>query len=336
MDKTSLGDRMKHNYENVYRIKLPKRMPVIIRIDGKSFHTLTKKMDKPYDKEFKDVMMGVAEYLVENIMGCKFAYVQSDEISLLLVNYDKLETEAWFDNNLQKMASISASMATAKFNELYANISEHKKIVNFGMFDSKIFVIPREEVVNYFIFRQQDATCNSIQGLGQVEFGHNRIYGHNIVKVQDMLMLEKGINWNDVDTYFKRGGCVYRGITTERIIKREKFSIKKEMKTIEDYESKTIDIPSLGYKDNQVIVDMDIPVFTKDRNYIELHVYSKEDRLILADYSNEVMNRHARDIASKILDDVDDETKGGSFKTDSIGRAMTNVASALIEEESDE
>lgn len=237
MDKTSLGDRMKNFYENVYRTYLPRRMPVIVRLDGSSFHTITKKMDKPFDVEFKSVMMGVAEYLVQNIMGCKLAYVQSDEISLLLVDYDTIETDAWFNNNIQKIVSISASMATAQFNKLYTTqISDDKKIKDFGFFDSRVFIVPREEVCNYMIFRQNDATRNSIQGLGQANFSQKEMHGKSNNEVQDMLMLEKNINWNDVEPYFKRGGCVYRS-------------------------------------DGIINIDMAPPIFTQDRYYIEQYLY---------------------------------------------------------------
>ena len=125
--KDSLGDRMKA-YESCPKIFLTRRMPVIIRLDGKAFHTLTKNLDKPYDTDFSFLMMKTAEYLVKNVMNCKLAYVQSDEITLLLVDYGTIETESWFNNNLQKMVSVSASMATAKFNDLLSSRSIRDKI----------------------------------------------------------------------------------------------------------------------------------------------------------------------------------------------------------------
>ena len=121
-DKDNLGTRMK-TYEKASRMYLTRRMPLIIRLDGKAFHTLTKKLDKPYDKQFKNVMVETAKELVANIMGCKFAYVQSDEISLMLTDYDKLETCAWFDKQIQKIVSVSASMATAYCRLRTANVN---------------------------------------------------------------------------------------------------------------------------------------------------------------------------------------------------------------------
>ena len=190
-NKDSLGDRMK-GYENISRIYLTRRTPIIIRIDGKAFHTFTRGFARPFDDVLVKSMQDTAKYLCENIMGCKLAYTQSDEISLLLVDYEKLETQAWFDNNLQKMVSVAASMATMVFNKFFRNnIDEwgYGNLPDFedggtnqkvdptllkqcqtyfsrcdkAMFDARVFILPKEEVNNYFIWRQQDATRNSIQ-----------------------------------------------------------------------------------------------------------------------------------------------------------------------------
>lgn len=260
MDTTSLGDRMK-GYEGISKSFLMRRTPVIIRLDGKAFHTLTKKLNKPYDEDFKECMMKTAEYLVDNIMGCKFAYVQSDEISLLLIDYTKLETQSWYNNNIQKIVSVSASLATAKFNELYQLlIPNDKKITDLAFFDSRAFNVPREDVVNYFIWRQNDATRNSIQGLGQVHFSNKDMHGRNNNQVQDMLMLDKNINWNDVDTYFKRGGCVYKGIDYDDVATDGSYAtIDGEF--VKEYKFRYI-----------TVVNDDIPIFTKNRAYIQNHV----------------------------------------------------------------
>ena len=108
MDKTTLGDRMKNNYENITRYYLTRRMPVIIRIDGKAFHTFTKGMKKPFDNILVKTMQETMKYLCENIQGRVLGYTQSDEISLVLTDYAELTTDAWFDNNLQKMCSVYA------------------------------------------------------------------------------------------------------------------------------------------------------------------------------------------------------------------------------------
>ena len=248
-----LGDRMKA-YENINRYYLTRRMPLVIRVDGRAFHTFCKGFEKPYDHLFAKSMQATAFNLCKNIEGCKLAYTQSDEISLLLTDYDELETQAWFDKNLQKIVSISASLATLYFNKSFKDLSEEwcesyygawnhseeddkyydtlRKAQFTATFDSRAFCIPKEDVANYFIWRQKDATRNSINALGQANFSHKSLQGLNVNQVQDKLLTEKGINWNDQSIEFKRGICCIKG---------------------ED-----------GWK-----IDEKIPIFTEDRNYIE-------------------------------------------------------------------
>lgn len=234
MNKDEFGNRMK-SYEQVSRIKLPKRMPIIIRIDGKAFHTYTKNLVKPFDENLMNAMAMTAQYLCQNISGCKLAYYQSDEISLLITNDDKLTTEAWFDNVLQKMVSISASIATAYFNSL----NWEGKPEQLAMFDSRAFVIPKDEVNNYFLWRQNDATKNSISMVAQSQFKQSELQNLNGSQMQDKLMIEKGINWNDLETSKKRGLCVQR---------KELVKVRGQR--------------------NPFYIDLDIPVFSSDKNYV--------------------------------------------------------------------
>ncbi len=201
-DKNSLETRMKELYENRAKTWLTRRTPVILRIDGKCFHSFTKKFVRPYDKILHRVMNETMQYLCKNIQGCKLGYTQSDEISLLITDYDKLTTDAWFNYGVQKMCSIAASMATLAFNNSFREIvqAEYKGYVQtmleeskdntcnnyeieeqfriyfdcFGkaMFDARVFNIPEDEIANYFIWRQQDATRNALQMLGQCIFSH--------------------------------------------------------------------------------------------------------------------------------------------------------------------
>lgn len=269
--KDSLGDRMKENYENRSKTYLVRRMPVIIRLDGKAFHTFTKGLKKPYDEIFHNTMNATMKYLCENIQGCKLGYTQSDEITLLLTDYDALTTDAWFDYSVQKMCSVSASMATMAFNNFFSdevnkaytyftttengckfvdNIDEFDKQFNNyyskignAMFDARCFNIPVDEVTNCFIWRQQDATRNAIQMLGQCNFSHKALHGKSCNDIQDMLMLEKGINFNDMPAEFKRGVCC----------------VKREVECTDRL---------ISYKTDWVL-DKNIPIFTQDRNYIE-------------------------------------------------------------------
>ena len=231
MDNSNLAVRMKEFYENVPKTNLMRRTPVVIRIDGKAFHTFTKGFKRPFDEILIKTMQETAKYLCENIQGCVLGYTQSDEISLVLVDYQRFETSAWFDYEVQKMCSIAASMATMAFNKFFkrnvADGYEHRydvkdecsmpydlykaytDAINKGaMFDARVFNIPKEEVTNYIYWRQLDASRNSIQMVGQANFSHNELHCKTCNNIQDMLMEQKGINWNDYPTVCKRGTAV--------------------------------------------------------------------------------------------------------------------------------
>ena len=234
------GKRMK-TYENSYRFTLPRRMPVILRIDGCHFHTFTKGMDKPFDDKLIEAFWETCKFLGENIMGAKLIYHQSDEISILITNYDTIQTDSWFSNNLQKMASVSASMAAAKFNEVIRKSYPDKEL---AFFDSRAWVIPQDEVNNYFTWRQQDASKNSISMAAFANFAHKDLHGLSGNQLREKLFSEKGINWDKFPTWKKRGAC---------IIKKEYLkenAIRRRWET-----------------------DLDIPLFSKDRNYVERFVY---------------------------------------------------------------
>lgn len=261
--KDSLGDRMKENYENRSKTYLTRRTPCIIRLDGKAFHSFTRGFQKPYDEIFHEAMNSTLQYLCKNIQGCKFGYTQSDEISLLLTDYDTLNTDAWFDYSVQKMCSVAASMATMIFNKSFNTLVDDyhksdlwcnhyfeepikkysealKKCCDKGaMFDARCFSIPASEVCNAFIWRQEDATRNAIQMLGQTHFSHGELHKKNTDMIQEMLW-QKGINFNDMPIEFKRGVCCYKRYVEVRGAIRTEWYIDKEC-----------------------------PIFTKDRNYIE-------------------------------------------------------------------
>lgn len=234
------GKRMK-TYENSYRFTLPRRMPVILRIDGCHFHTFTRGMDKPFDDKLIEAFWETCKFLGENIMGAKLIYHQSDEISILITNYDTIQTDSWFSNNLQKMASVSASMAAAKFNEVIRKSYPDKEL---AFFDSRAWVIPQDEVNNYFTWRQQDASKNSISMAAFANFVHKDLHGLSGNQLQEKLFSEKGINWDKFPTWKKRGAC---------IIKKEYL---KENAMRRRWET-----------------DLDIPLFSKDRNYVERFAY---------------------------------------------------------------
>lgn len=218
--KDDLGNRMKCFYEAIPQTKLMRRTPVAIRIDGKAFHTFTRGFVRPYDEILRTAMNETMKYLCENIQGCVLGYCQSDEITLILVDYKHLNSDAWFDYEVQKLCSISSSMATMAFNESFRNTvlsyiiekpqintTPHARSISHAMFDARCFNIPREEVTNLIYWRQLDATRNSIQLAGQSYFSHKELQNKSCAEIQDMLLFEKGINWNDYSTVFKRGAC---------------------------------------------------------------------------------------------------------------------------------
>jgi len=200
--KDNLGDRMKDYYESRTKSFLPRRTYTLIRIDGKAFHTYTRGLKRPFDEKLVNDMDETAKYLCKNIQGAKFAFVQSDEISILLTDFDKLQTSAWFDGNIQKITSISASLATAKFNELRPN--------KIALFDSRVFTISSNiEVENYFIWRQQDTVRNSISSVAQSLYSHKELHNKNVSEMQEMCFA-KGINWNDYPPKYKRGRLIVK------------------------------------------------------------------------------------------------------------------------------
>jgi tRNA(His) 5'-end guanylyltransferase len=193
--KDSLGNRIKSNYENRCKTFLIHRMPVIIRLDGKAFHTFTRGCTKPFDENLSLCMTTTALKLCNEIQGCKCAYVQSDEISLLLTDFDKLTTDAWFDYNVQKMVSVSAAIASVGFSNTYSKVQELNDVVyyqgsyshhTYAYFDSRAFNIPREEVCNYFVWRQKDWLRNSIQMLAQAHFSHKELQNCNTSQLNEM------------------------------------------------------------------------------------------------------------------------------------------------------
>lgn len=247
MQTTTLGDRMKR-YEAVSQVLLMRRMPIIVRLDGKTFHTFVKGREKPYDLNLSLAMQFATQYLVKNIQGCKLGYTQSDEISLLITDYDTLDTEAWFDSNLQKIVAISASYCTRVFNrQLHAlDMLDKERPLSppkDAFFDSRAFNVPKEDVCNYFIWRQQDCRKNAISMAAQANFSHKEL--HKMKSGDKIGMLAtKGI---DFDTDYPRAfqfGAVYHK-----------------------------DLPYSRHVRFDTDCDVDIPEFKDQRDYIERWVY---------------------------------------------------------------
>ncbi len=251
----TLGDRMKRA-EKVSKRYLSIRTPVIIRIDGKAFHTFCRNFDKP----FSDILHKIFCETVMNVMsscgisGAKLAYFQSDEISILLTDWTNHETQAYFDYNVSKLESVICSMVTAHFNNKIAEYCryslEENETLNslrfenkLAYFDARAFNLSKDEVVNYFIWRQQDASRNSIQMLGSAHFSVSKLHCKNNKQVQEMLITQKDINWNNLETWKKRGTCV-------------------------KYVSVSVEVDGISKYQSEYILDEEIPIFTMNREYI--------------------------------------------------------------------
>lgn len=276
----NLGTRMKEFYEGVPKTKLMRRVPVAIRIDGKAFHTFTRGFQKPFDSILMASMQETMKYLCENIQGCVFGYTQSDEITLILIDYQKFTSSAWFDYEVQKVCSIAASMATMAFNKFFTkNVNyfemthEHDDTINEycttlvnaaekgATFDARCFNIPKEEVANLVYWRQLDAMRNSVQMVGQANFSHKELQNKSCNDVQDMLIAQKAINWNFYPEDCKRGAaCI-------------KLPPKEEV----------IDVPTAAEKPVRIVVnrsswfvDTHMPILKEDWDYINKYIYVGE------------------------------------------------------------
>lgn len=204
MANISLGDRMKQNYESVTNYSLVKRMPVIVRVDGKCFHQITKECEKPFDEHFITCMYLAADTLAREMQGFKLAYIQSDEASFLLTDYDNLQTQGWFNYELRKIISVSAAIMSAEFSGFFRKIA---------YFDSRVFNMPREELANYFLWRAQDWQRNSIQMYARSFFSHKECHKKNAEDLHEMLH-SIGKNWtNDLTSVEKNGRFILKDLT---------------------------------------------------------------------------------------------------------------------------
>ena len=256
MKYTSLDVRMKR-YEAVSDIVLMRRTPVILRLDGSHFHTFTRGFEKPFDSVMMAAMQKTMEALCNDIQGAVFGYTQSDEITIVLCDYKTLETSAWFDNRLEKLCSVGASKASRYFNKFFMEIVEEKISTDKSLseklrdkyrsryftadFDCRAFNIPKEEVCNCVIWRQNDAEKNSIQSLAQSLYSHKELNGLKCNQLQNKMFTEKGVNWSELPTYCKRGSaCI---------------------------------------KDNngKWFIDYDMPILKENRDYLERFVYCEEE-----------------------------------------------------------
>jgi tRNA(His) 5'-end guanylyltransferase len=270
--KDSLGDRMKKNYEDRYRFSLPNKSYIIFRIDGRAFHTFTKDLKSPFDEGFVEDMNTTASVLCKEIAGAKFAYVQSDEISILATDIEEIQSQSWFENNIQKMVSVASSIATKTFNQ--ARLKRLGEKMKWAEFDCRAFLIPaKHEVANYFLWRQQDCTRNSISMVARSLYSHKELEKKNSNEKQEMIF-QKGINWDTYDPKLKRGRFIEKEVT-----------INGEVGRIFVNEDKTKQYEIIGKEANGLLpfikkedkiktnwVVKECPIFSKDWSFINTRI----------------------------------------------------------------
>ena len=258
-----IGHRMKTKYESVFASVVPQRTYIVVRIDGRSFHHYTKSSDKPFYAGIAQAMDEGALAICSEMMGCRLAYGQSDEYSFLATDFETVQSEPWFGGNVQKIASVSASIFTAAFNaaRLKQKMDQGKTLdwprtnnLISATFDSRVFIIPsRTEVENYFIWRQQDAARNSLNMLVSCHYSHKELMNASNSDRHELLH-KVGVNWNDCPTDQKRGRVIRRRERPRHVTyihKKTKLAVNEEI--LETFWE----------------LDREIPLFTKERNYLD-------------------------------------------------------------------
>lgn len=254
MSISEIDVRMKEQYEDRFRIMLPRRSYTIIRVDGRAFHTFTRGLQRPYSTALMQCMDETALALCSGIAGAQLAYVQSDEISILVTDFQKIDTHAWFDNNLQKLCSITASIATATFNRLWTH--RHVSASSYpplAHFDSRVFQIPdATEVANYFVARQKDAVRNSVAMLAQSHCSPKELHGVSCEKMHDKIH-GHGDNWNDHPARFKQGAAIAK----EPVAATQKMTVRGLIEISEHLDWAVIS---------------ETPIFTVDREWLRSRI----------------------------------------------------------------
>ena len=249
-----LGDRMKmYEEKEAGRMCIP-LLPICIRIDGKNFSKWTKDLTKPFDERLSRLMIETTKYLVEETGAC-VGYTQSDEISLILYS-DSIDSQVFFNGKIQKINSIVASMTTAYFN---SNVGAflHLRFCKVAYFDCRIWNVPTlEEAANVLVWREQDATRNSISMAAQCNYSHKELQNKNCSDMQEMLF-QKGINWNDYPDFFKRGTYIQRKKVFRLLTESEKQKIPEKFwptEPVERTEIKELAMPKITSIINRVDV----------------------------------------------------------------------------------
>lgn len=199
-----LGDRMK-SYERVYDSTLTPNSCLFVRVDGKAFHSFTRHCVKPFDHDVIEAMVKAACDTAEQMQGFKGAYVQSDECTFMLTDFDSHNTEGWFGYRLNKIVSITAAYYTAYFNR-------HYPVSDAGappVFDARAFIVPRDDAANMFVWRQRDWHRNSLTMLAQAHFTPRRLHKVNAAGMRQLLA-DIDVSWDDLKPVEREGTFITR------------------------------------------------------------------------------------------------------------------------------
>lgn len=206
-----LGALLKSKYESVTQLVLPRKTHTIIRLDGNAFHTYTRGCVKPFDQDLHNAMIASSVALLAKAMGARLAYTQSDEVSLLLTDFENPGTEPWFGGNVQKITSVSASIFTARFNQARFGASQP------AFFDARVFTIDDPgDVVTYFQWRRADAWRNAVYSAARAYFSHKQLQGKGGLELLTMLS-EAGVGWETFPRVFKFGTLIHRKEVVEDV-----------------------------------------------------------------------------------------------------------------------
>jgi tRNA(His) 5'-end guanylyltransferase len=271
--KDEFGDRMKmYEMAEAGRMFMP-LLPIIVRLDGKNFSRWTKGLKRPYDERMVSLMTEVTKHLVEQT-NALIGYTQSDEISLIL-HSDDIKSQVFFNGRIQKLTSVIASMATADFND--AALSKIYHTLAFAHFDCRAWQVPNKvEAVNAILWREQDATKNSVSMAAREYYSHQELMDQGRADMMDLLM-EKGVNWNNYPSAFKRGTYV------QRRTRKRKFTTEEMEKLPNQHQARLN--PELEVTRSEVVV-LDLPPLSKVQNKVGV-IFEGEDPIVVTIEPNE-------------------------------------------------
>ena len=269
MQFENLGDWCKWLEKNFSNDVMIPTLPVIIRLDGNNFHNWTKGLDKPFDKNLNELMTKVTMALVEETNAI-IGYTQSDEITLILYSDDK-RSSIYNDGKKQKILSKLTGKCVSIFNDLrQIYLPEHNKT---AYFDCRIYQTPTlNDATLQLLWRENDATKNSISMLAQSLFPHKELQGLHGGQLQDKMMLEKGVNWNDLESKYKRGTYVRRVKTSRPFTADELSNLPKGHNAHRN--------PELVIERNVVSV-IELPIFSKISNKVGVVFHGEEPELFV-------------------------------------------------------